>query len=359
MVSEICITEIRRNTGTPVILDVRTPAEFARGHIPGAHNLPLFSNEERAIVGTIHKQEGPAQAMRRGLDLVGPRLAHLAEQGGGLLNGSPGIIHCWRGGKRSASVAWLLDFCGNDVAVLKRGYRAFRRHAQQAFASDQWDLVVLGGRTGSGKTTLLRTLRSLGEQVIDLEALANHKGSAFGGIGEPEQPMTEHFENLLYDALSACDPGRRIWVENESKSIGRVYIPDALWVRMKAAPLIHLEVPDEQRIARLVKMYAGHAEVADLRHAFVRIAKRLGGQHVKAALSALDNGDFTRAAAIALRYYDKTYDYNLRHNRSPSIHVLALKDHQDLHGACREIITFADTRLAKHHATHSVSTHQI
>lgn len=299
------------------VFDVRTPAEYAKGHIPGALNLPLFSNEERALVGTIYKQQGPDEALNKGLELAGPKLPVFL-QNVKEFSGSELIVHCWRGGKRSKSVAWLLNFAGYKVRTLLGGYKAYRRYILNQFAEKKLNLLVLGGRTGCGKTAILHELKMRGEQVLDLEAIAHHKGSAFGWIGEGMQPTVEQFENNLYEAVRKIDPERRVWVENESKSIGRVYIPDALWWQLKNATLLNIELPVEERVQYLISIYANeHKE--DLIQSFQKIRKRLGGQNLKAAISALQRNDYLEAARIALWYYDKTYQYNLEKNISPLI----------------------------------------
>jgi tRNA 2-selenouridine synthase len=183
-------------SGKPLpMLDVRSPGEFARGHIPGAQNIPLFDNEGRAEVGTIYKQKGKQPAILRGLELVGPNMATMAERGRLTAIDNTVFVHCWRGGMRSGSVAWLLESYGVKVFTLKGGYKAFRRYMQQQFEAPK-NLLVLGGRTGSQKTTWLHALQGDGEQVIDLEGLACHKGSSFGMLGEHPQPTQEQFENL-------------------------------------------------------------------------------------------------------------------------------------------------------------------
>ena len=193
---------------------------------------------------------------------------------------------------------------------------------------------TIGGKTGTGKTKILRALGALGEQIIDLEYLARHKGSAFGAIGEAPQPTVEQFENDLYDALSQLDPAQRAWIENESRSIGRVFIPEGFWAKMKAAPLFNVEIPEEARLQNLLDDYAS-ADPADLKAAFLKIDKKLGGQHLKAALEALENGDFAVAARVALRYYDKTYQHGLENNISPDIRLLAFE-----HGSPEKIAGF-------------------
>ena len=303
------------------LLDVRTPGEFAEGHIGGAISMPLFSDEERSIVGTIYKQQGADKALLKGLEFVGPRMKWLVEQAQQHAANGKVAVHCWRGGKRSGSVAWLLDTAGLDVMVLSGGYKSYRNFILEYLDDTDFELVILGGRTGSRKTAVLHELRELGEQVIDLEDLARHKGSAFGWIGEPAQPTTQQFESSLIDQLLCFDLGRRIWIENESKSIGSIYIPDPFWHRMKRAPLIHLDVPLEIRVDHLVQTYTNGEQVDALSHSFEKIARRLGGQHVKAAQEALVQGDLATAARIALKYYDKTYDYNLSVNKAPHIEI--------------------------------------
>lgn len=294
--------------GTPM-LDVRSPGEFARGHIPGAVNVPLFSDAERATVGTLYKQQGRDIALLEGLRIVGPKLATLVEQARAVAPDGRVRVHCWRGGERSGSVAWLLDKAGfADVHSLKGGYKAFRRHVLEALEQPP-TLHVLGGFTGSGKTELLHQLRAAGAPVIDLEALAHHKGSSFGMLGEAPQPTQEHFENQLWKAAQQAPADRPIWVEDESRQIGRVNLPMAWYAAMQGAPLLFVEVEQPVRVARLVQDY-GHFPTAQLAEAITRIAKRLGPQHAKAALEALDAGDLDTVARITLTYYDKAYAHS-------------------------------------------------
>lgn len=288
------------------VIDVRSPGEFARGHLPGARNLPLFSDAERALVGTCYKQRGRDAAVLEGLRIVGPRMAHLVEEARAIAPHGRVRVHCWRGGERSGSVAWLLDKAGFAQAhTLKGGYKAFRAYVLRSF-NGPWPLRVIGGFTGSGKTAVLRQLQAAGEQVVDLEALARHKGSSFGMLGQEPQPTTEQFENLLWSALTALDPQRPVWVEDESVMIGRVKLPDDLFGAMQHAPLLFLQVPPTERVERLVMEYGGFPK-EELEQALVRIRKRVGPQHCKAALEALAAGDLHTVARIALTYYDKAY----------------------------------------------------
>ncbi|CAA9298692.1 MAG: Selenophosphate-dependent tRNA 2-selenouridine synthase [uncultured Cytophagales bacterium] len=305
---------------TPVI-DVRSPGEFAHGHIPGAFNIPLFDDDERARVGTRYKRAGRDAAVLTGLELIGPKLASFVKQSRKLSPDGEVLVHCWRGGMRSASFAWLLQTAGLRVAgTLQQGYKAFRQEALHAFEKPL-PLVVLGGQTGSGKTEILHHLRGQGEQVVDLEGLARHKGSSFGAIGEAPQPTVEQFENDLFAALRGLDPGRRIWLEDESVTIGTVRIPHPFFAQMRRAPVLFLEVPKAERIERLVQMYTG-CDDRLLAEAVHRIHKRLGGQHHARALQALAAGDYATVADVTLAYYDKAYLFGLAKRDPNTVHRL-------------------------------------
>ena len=309
------------------LLDVRAPTEYAQGHIPGARNLPLFSDAERAAVGTTYKQQGRQEAIQLGLELVGPRLAELGQalrsthgEGDGVLR-----LHCWRGGMRSESVAWLARQLGLPVVVLDGGYKAFRRWVL-ALLEQPWPVQLLGGRTGTGKTDLLLALQRLGVPVIDLEGLAHHRGSSFGGLGLPPQPSSEHYENRLALALHRLRGAGPIWLEAESAQVGRCRIPAGLWRQMQQAPLLEIQRPLEERLAQLVAVYGGHGQ-GPLREATQRIARRLGPQRTAAALEAIDRGDWGAAAGQMLDYYDRCYDHELaRHGEGDQHRLLGSHD---------------------------------
>jgi tRNA 2-selenouridine synthase len=297
---------------TGPLLDVRTPAEFAKGHIPGAVNLPLFSDAERAEVGTLYKQQGRQAAVLHGLAVVGPRLNALAADlaaCGASAGGAPLRLTCWRGGMRSGSVALLADSLELPVRVLHGGYKSYRRWALELFERP-WPLRLLGGRTGCGKTELLLALQQRGTAVVDLEGLANHRGSSFGGLGQPQQPSTEHYENLLASALRALEGAAAIWLEAESAMVGRCRIPAGLWRQMKAAPVLEVQRPLEQRLAHLVAIY-GQQDPDAVAEATRRIAKRLGPQRTASALEAIANGEAAEACRQMLEYYDRCYDHDL------------------------------------------------
>lgn len=299
------------------VLDVRSPGEYVAGHLPGAHCFPLFDDRERAQVGTTYKQVGSHEALLVGLELVGPKMRSLVEQARHLAPGKELLLHCWRGGMRSESVAWLLTTVGFTAHTLEGGYKAYRNHVLESFREIP-QLMVLGGATGSGKTAVLRALQARGEQVIDLEALAHHRGSAFGGIGQPPQPTTEQFQNNLHQVWQQVDPTARVWVEDESFSIGQVKLPLELWNAMKGRPLVLLEVPRAERIQRLVQEYGSLDRLA-LERAVVAIQKRLGGLRTQQTLEALACGQLAEAADHLLAYYDKSYDRCLNKSHQGSL----------------------------------------
>ncbi len=304
-----------------LVIDVRTPAEFEKGHIPGAINIPLFSNEERVVVGTAYKQVNPEEALMKGLDFVGPKMTSYIREAKNMCPNRKVLVHCWRGGKRSFSMGWLLGIAGFDVMTLEGGYKAYRNFIHQAFSEKKLNMLVLGGRTGCGKTSILHAIEKKEQQFIDLEGMANHKGSAFGGIGENPQPTIESFENYLYETIRKFDTEKIIWLENESRNIGRVFIHEGFWKQFKKAPLINIELPFDRRVEHLVEQY-GQSSIPDLKDSFKKIQKRLGGLSYQEAIEALDRGEIDVAASIALSYYDKSYQYMLENNETPDIHLI-------------------------------------
>lgn len=293
------------------VADVRAPKEYLQGHIPNAVNMPLFTDEERAIIGTLYKQVGRDTAVEKGIEMVGPKLASFVTQAKQIAPDKRIIVHCWRGGMRSGSMAWLLSMAGFRVYLLEGGYKVFRKHFLGILDQGLPQLKVLGGPTGSGKTELLLQMQQNGHQVIDLEGIAHHKGSSFGAINQAPQPTTEQFENELFTILSDFDLTQPIWVEDESKLIGTVHLPNALYKQMQQVPVYVVNIPLAQRIDRLVADYT-HCEKHLLEEALLRIKKRVGPQNVKAAQEALALNDFRTVAEIVLQYYDKAYAYGLQ-----------------------------------------------
>ena len=357
MPEPISVEEFLEKSRTIPVADVRTPAEYEKGHIPGAFLFPLFNDRERAEVGTLYVQKGRTAAVLKGLELTGPRLEQMARRGleiarggtqsateeipaaaegsgaagvpgaaGGSAAGSGGsaagsgdsaaasggslLLYCWRGGMRSASVAWLMEKVGIRCFTLENGYKAYRNHLLGFFENLAHPLNVMGGLTGSGKTERLLQMAAAGEQVIDLEGLAGHKGSAFGNLGLPPQPTTEHFQNLLYNAFSRMDPTRPVWLEDESRNVGRCSLPDGLWEKMQQARFYLLDTPLEERVERLMREY-GNFDPDVLETAILKIQKRLGYDKSKQAVEACHNGNIRKALEICLAYYDKAYNYQL------------------------------------------------
>ncbi|GAO42386.1 tRNA 2-selenouridine(34) synthase MnmH [Flavihumibacter petaseus] len=324
----------------PLLLDVRSPAEFAHAHIPGAVSLPLFSDEERKVVGTAYKQESRQQAIKIGLDYFGPKMRPMVETVEKLNAGKEGVlVHCWRGGMRSGGVAWLLDLYGIKVFTLKGGYKAFRQWVLAQFERD-YNLQVIGGYTGSGKTEILGKLARHGEAVLDLEALADHRGSAFGHLGRAEQPGQEQFENKLALALHALG-AKPFWVEDESLRIGSLFLPNNFHDQLRKAACVFIDIPFEERLDHILKTY-GSFPVDQLIVAILRIQKRLGPLETKTAINHLVEKEIRQAFAILLKYYDKFYTKSLNSrpadakplNRLNAVAVDTLRNTQLILQAC-------------------------
>jgi tRNA 2-selenouridine synthase len=285
------------------VVDVRSEGEYQEGHIRSAINIPLLNNAERIEVGTDYKLRGQAEAIKTGFRLVGPRLLDIinqAEQAGREL-----LVHCWRGGMRSANFSQFAGMAGIKTHTLKGGYKAYRQAALNSFQKPL-NLMLLTGCTGSGKSEVLRALKEAGEQVIDLESLASHKGSAFGGLLLPSQPTTEQFQNELFEELLNLDLSKRIWVEDESIAIGKIFLPPDFWRTMCQSPMVQMDVPKQVRVQRLVNEY-GTADRAEFLSIMQKITKRLGGQHFNAAREKLLAEDMAGTIEILLTYYDKAY----------------------------------------------------
>ncbi|MET4108402.1 tRNA 2-selenouridine(34) synthase MnmH [Hymenobacter sp. UYP22] len=291
------------------ILDVRAPVEYAHGHIPGAVSFPLFSDEERARIGTTYKQISQDRAVLLGLDFFGPKMSHLVKLAQKVAPHKQVRVHCWRGGMRSGAVQWLLELAGFQVQLLDKGYKEYRRGVLVSLEQPR-PLWVLGGLTGSGKTDVLHQLAAQGQPVLDLEGLANHKGSAFGSLGQPEQPTQEQFENNLAAALEALSVAASAWVEDESRTIGAVHLSGGFYEQIRQAPLLLLEIPREVRVQKLAEEYGRH-DPAALAASILRIRKRLGGLATREALAAIGDDDMPKMVSLVLDYYDRTYLHGL------------------------------------------------
>lgn len=299
------------------VVDVRSEGEYAQGHIRDAVNIPLLNNQERVVVGTTYKQQGQLEAIKAGFNLVGPRLGEIIEETLRVVRyrgSNDTLVHCWRGGMRSANFCRFVEMVGIKTRTLEGGYKSYRQRAVESF-SLPFRFNVIGGCTGSGKSEILRALAAEGEQVIDLELLASHKGSVFGGLLMPSQPTTEQFQNELFETILKLNLSKRIWIEDESVAIGQIFLPEPLWRTMGVSPLVEIEASREVRLQRLVREY-GSADKDAFLHAMERIIKKLGGQHFKAAVEKLQKGDMHSVIEILLTYYDKAYLNGLERKKS-------------------------------------------
>ena len=331
-IKKITINDFISISERPPIIDVRSPGEYLRAHIPGAHNIPLFTDEERKVVGTAYKQQGKQKAIKIGLDFFGPKMKANIEVLEKInkqtqFNSNTIILHCWRGGMRSAGMAWLFDLYGFDVLIIVVGYKAYRKWVLNKFETP-YDIKVLGGYTGSAKTELLHELKRNNQEIIDLESLADHKGSAFGGIGKPEQPTQEMFENKLALELSkkiVDDKPISFWLEDESQRIGRLNIPHSLWKTIRKSPLYFIEIDFENRL-EFIYNYYGKKDDQSLINAILRIQKRLGPNETKTTINLILENKTKEAFRELLNYYDKTYikSLNSRQEQNNQIHKIQM-----------------------------------
>jgi tRNA 2-selenouridine synthase len=304
-----------RDRGAPLI-DVRAPAEFAEATIPGAVNVPIFDDAERAAVGTVYKREGKAAARRLGVKLVAPKIPDFVARVEQVLAAArpPAIVFCWRGGMRSYAMTSFLDLAGLPVRQLEGGHKAFRARVREFLAAGQWGrLLVLRGLTGVGKTRLLHLLRDQGYPVLDLEGLANHRGSAFGGLGLGAQPGQKAFEAALWDELRRIPPGAYALAEGESPHIGRLVLPPRLYAALQTETSLWINASLAWRTAVILDDYPARDE---LKAAFVRplqaLRERLGKEKVEELLALLERGAWEELVGeLMLRYYDPLY----RHTR--------------------------------------------
>ncbi len=336
-IQKLTIEEFLQLAKQHPVFDVRSPGEFVHAHIPGAVSLPLFTDEERKVVGTAYKQESKQAAIKIGLDYYGVKMRKMVEEVESLVAGrnklakklsttndqrstNTVLVHCWRGGMRSAGVAWVLDLYGFKVYTLIGGYKAYRKWVLAQF-DKEYAFKIIGGYTGSGKTLVMDELAKQQQAVIDLEALAHHKGSAFGALGQQPQPRQEMFENLLAGRLSDVSNkmteenaittnnnhlSYAIFLEDESQRIGNLQIPMPLWYTMRKSPVYFLDIPFEERLQYLTKEYGGFTR-EQLVNAIIRIQKRLGGLETKNAINYLLENDHRECFRILLTYYDKWY----------------------------------------------------
>ncbi|MDC0278630.1 tRNA 2-selenouridine(34) synthase MnmH [bacterium] len=316
MVASATVEECLAKATHPII-DVRSPGEFEEGHLPGAVNVPLYNDVERKKIGTLYRHDGSEVATELGYSIAAEKFDSLVAKvrqvltSGRFSEDSNGefVVHCWRGGLRSRGVAWLCKRNGLLPLVMEGGYKAYRRHSHSCLSISS-NIILLSGPTGVGKTRLLKTLAEHGEEVLDLEGLACHRGSVFGGFPGVKQPTVEQFQNNLFGRWQCLDSTKPVWIEGESERIGRAVIPEPLFGQMRKAPMLYLNAERSARVEFLLKDY-GEFDVADLRLKAQRIKKRLGGQRLKEALHAIDTANWEAFCELMIQYYDKYYERSL------------------------------------------------
>ena len=300
------------------IIDVRSPSEYAQGHYPGAINIPLFSEKEREKIGKSYKKEGRLKAILKGLQVILPNITKKIEiiyqKTSKQEDGNKSLrIYCWRGGMRSSAFAWLARTIGLKTYLLKGGYKNYRKWVLNQFETDL-PIRLIGGKTGTRKTDLLNQIKSKNIYVIDLEGLANHRGSSFGSLGMEKQPTTQQFENILAESIDEFNTTRHaieIWIEAESSNLGKCRIPKSLFEKMKKAPILEIIKTKDERIDNLVSTYSQNSQI-ELKEAVERIRKRLGPQRTQEALVAIEKRDWSKACKAMLDYYDRCYEYELK-----------------------------------------------
>ena len=333
-----------------MVVDVRSPCEFESENIPGAVNIPLLSNDERAHVGTIYATQGEARARRVAVDLISPKIPSIIDKI--VAQKAPGrtiVIHCWRGGLRSEAVASFLSIVGIDTLRLTGGYKAWRRSVVASFESDrfQFQTMVLDGLAGAGKTDILKHLKARGISTIDLEELASHRGSVFGGLGLAAQPTQKNFEGRLWMQVKQLE-SQLVFLEAEGKRIGRLRVPEFLIRRIASSPRVLVTSSLDVRCRRLVNDYCRHLsgdELLNNQAILAPLKERLGKDYVKELSLLLARQDYTEFTSRLLRdYYDPLYSRHMMINPY-ALEVCGDKPDE----AADEVISFIqkDTRMVE------------
>jgi tRNA 2-selenouridine synthase len=316
-VSAINVADFLSKSKNELIIDVRAPVEFFKGHVPNAINIPLFEDFERAEIGTLYKQQGKDTAVNRGLEIVSPKMTLFVNQVKSLSKNKKAFIYCFRGGMRSNSFAWLMNTSGLNTCIMQGGYKAFRNYVLEYFDRER-KIILLGGKTGSGKTDILKKLKTKSLQTLDLEGLAHHKGSAFGAINEQRQNPQQVFEHNLFDGLWLLDETKNVVLEDEAQTIGFNKLPHGLWLQMKQAIIIKIEIPFELRVQKLVEDYTT-VNIEALKSCVVKISQQLGTLNTKLCLQHLDDNNLSDVARLSLLYYDRAYEFSYKNKKQPII----------------------------------------
>lgn len=317
MISNLHIEDYLNILKSSPTIDVRSPLEYEHAHIPGSLNLGLLNNDERKIIGTTYKNKGNQAAVIQGYQLVGPKFSTYIEEALKIAPEKSINVYCWRGGLRSNIMAFVLHTAGFKVNLLKGGYKSFRSWANDCFQIKK-NIKIIGGKTGSGKTLIIESLSRIGEQVINLEGLANHRGSAFGSLGQLTQNSNEQFENLIALQWKEINPNKTLWLENESRTIGSNVIPLPIFMQMQNATTIDIRLPLEERVNYIVQEY-GCINKIELANNTLKLKKRLGNLRLQQALESLGENDLNAWAIMMLEYYDKTYTYGNSKRKEGSV----------------------------------------
>lgn len=322
--------------GFDLVIDVRSPAEFALDHIPGAVNFPVLNNEERAQIGTLYKQVSPFAAKKLGAALVSRNIAdHLEQHLLEMPREWRPLIYCWRGGERSGAFTHILNRIGWKAMRLEGGYQGFRRTVIDGLntAASQFSFLVVCGMTGSGKTRVLREAQGLGEQVLDLEALAIHRGSVLGNEPNIEQPTQKGFETALWNALRCLDPAKPVLVESESKKVGGVHVPDALMEKIRNGACIELRSSTQTRVAWLLREYDHFLKDTDnLKKKLALLTAHYGKVQIAQWGQAIDDGQFPQLVEeLLMKHYDPSYQSSIVRNfpRYKQEHFVQLENDSD------------------------------
>ncbi len=328
------LKEFRKTRG--LLIDVRSPGEYYKGHMPYSINIPLFDNEERTIIGKKYKSAGREIAVKEGFKIIEKKIDKLIEllilerdKYLKLADIKPKDllitrIYCARGGMRSQSICWLLEKFNYKYLKLNGGYKAYRNWVLTSF-NDKKEIIVIGGKTGTRKTKLLNKLNSLRYQIIDFEGLANHRGSSFGGLGMIEQPTNEQYENLIAENLDKYLNNKIIFVEAESANIGKNRIPHEFYKQMKLSKRIEIKRDKSVRLDELIKTYSIYPK-SHLKDSVMKISKRLGPQRTKAAIDFIENEDWEGVCNCVLDYYDRCYEHDLKDKKDVITLDMRFKD---------------------------------
>ena len=332
------LKEFRKTKG--LLIDVRSPEEYYKGHMPNSINIPIFNNEERTIVGKKYKHSGREKAVLEGFKIIEIKLDTLIEKifqekdkylNLNKVNHLDEIsirIYCARGGMRSQSICWLLNKFNYPCLILNGGYKVYRNWVLKTFSLNH-KIIVIGGKTGTRKTKILNKLKSLNFQIIDFESLANHRGSSFGGLGMKAQPTNEQFENLIAENLHKINRKNYIFVEAESPNIGKNRIPHQLYKQMIISNRIEIIRDEKLRIDELINTYSSFSK-KQLKDSVLKITKRLGPQRTKSALDGIEKEEWEVVCNSVLEYYDKCYEYELKNKENVKILRMGLSNDDEI-----------------------------